>query len=173
MSDDQGMAGGWGEEQYRHQSRVVQQRIARCQSAINRHEMTIGMLQYTFAQERPQNPAADSQPLDLTGDSSDASIGVVSDDDAVHGRRAGGAARPAAPPIVQDCIARLTRRCLEALGSDKLQAAKMLLQALDDNPAEVARRRMMELLGLENIGFYSMIDQIVYMERKWGTQEPT
>jgi hypothetical protein len=63
---------------------------------------------------------------------------------------------------------------LESLGSEKFQAAKMLLQALvDDNPAEVARRRMLELLGLENIGFYSLIDQIVYMERKWGTQEPT
>jgi serine/threonine protein kinase len=167
MSD--ASAAGWGEEQYRHQSLVVQQRIARCQSAINRHEMTIGMLQYTFAQERADAPGT-AQPLDLTGDSSDDSIGVVSDEEPVHCRDG----RPVAPPIVQDCVARLTRRCLESLGSEKFQAAKMLLQALvDDNPAEVARRRMLELLGLENIGFYSLIDQIVYMERKWGTQEPT
>merc|ERR1712010_198424 len=92
--------------------------------------------------------------------------GGGSDDDSVQCREA----RPVAPPIVQDCVARLTRRCLESLGSDKFQAAKMLLQALvDNNPAEV-RRRMLELLGMENIGFYSLIDQIVYMERKWGTQ---
>merc|ERR1719183_2163603 len=112
--------------------------------------MTIGMLQYTFAQERPAAPAADAQPLDLTGDSSDASIGVVSDDDReVHGHPH-HANRPAAPPIVQDCVARLTRRCLESLGSDKFQAAKLLQQALDDdlNPGEAARRRMLELLGL-------------------------
>merc|ERR1719174_2442285 len=169
MSD--ASAAGWGEEQYRHQSLVVQQRIARCQSAINRHEMTIGMLQYTFTQERADAPGT-AQPLDLTGDSSDDSIGVVSEEEPVHCRDG----RPVAPPVVQDCVARLTRRCLESLGSDKFLAAKMLLQALiDDNlldGAEVARRRMLELLGLENIGFYSLIDQIVHMERKWGAQEP-
>lgn len=167
MSD--ASAGGWGEEQFRHQSRVVQQRIARCQSAINRHEMTIGMLQYNFAQDHPDAPAS-AQPLDLTGDASDTSIEMADDDPQ---RRE---SRPAAPPVVQDCVARLTRRCLESLGSDKFVAAKMLLQALiDDNlldGAEVARRRMLELLGLENIGFYSLIDQIVHMERKWGAQEP-
>merc|ERR1719181_568234 len=63
MSD--GSTGGFGEEQCRRQSRVVQQRIARCQSAINRHEMTIGMLQYTFAQERPAAEGGLEQPLDL------------------------------------------------------------------------------------------------------------
>jgi len=172
MSD--ASTGGWGEEQYRQQSRVVQQRIARRQSAINRHEMTIGMLQYTYAQDNHTAPASSMQPLDLTGDSSDdESIGAVNDGDSMHGTAHRGV-RPMAPPIVQDCIARLTRRCLESLGSDKFHAAKMLLQALvNENPVEVLRRRMLELLGMENIGFYSLIDQIVYMERKWGTQEPT
>merc|ERR1711959_785881 len=99
MSD---ASAGGGEEQYRRQSRVVQQRIARCQSAINRHEMTIGMLQYTFAQERPTAEGIE-QPLDLTGDSSGSSIGVVGEDSVQS-------ARPIAPPIVQDCVARLTRR---------------------------------------------------------------
>jgi len=168
--------GHWGEEQYRRQSLVVQQRIARCQSAINRHEMTIGMLQYTSAQDRSpsKGPQSNAQPLDLTGDSSDNSIQGVSDDDSVRDASCSVEARPPAPPIVQDCLARLTRRCLESLGSEKFQAAKMLLQALvDDSPAEMVRQRMLEMLGLENIGFYSLIDQVVYMERKWGTQEPS
>merc|ERR1711904_599052 len=104
------------------------------------------MLQYTFAQERPAAEGIE-QPLDLTRDSSGSSIGVVGEDSVQS-------ARPAAPPIVQDCVARLTRRCLESLGSDKFQAAKMLLQALVDDH-EVVRRRMQELLGLENIGFWS------------------
>lgn len=172
MSD--ASTGGLGEEHYRHQARLVQQRIGRCQSAIGRQEMTIGMLQYTCAQDSHTVPASSMQPLDLTGDSSDdESIGVVNDGESVHGTMHQGV-RPMAPPIVQDCIARLTRRCLESLGSDKFHSAKMLLQALvDENPVEVLRRRMLELLGMENIGFYSLIDQIVYMERKWGTQEPT
>jgi hypothetical protein len=173
---------GWGEEQARRQSVVVQQRIARCQSAISKHQMTIGMLQYNYAQDR-QSAATDAQPLDLTGYSSDNSIGVVSDDDGlpsqstVVGRRSASRIRgTVAPAIVQDSVARLTRRCLETLGSDRFQAAKMHLQALLDDslsPAEMARNQMLELLGFEFIGFYSLIDQIVYMERKWGTQDVT
>merc|ERR1712048_162739 len=102
---------GWGEEQARRQSAVVQQRIARCQSAINKHQMTIGMLQYTYAQDRQSATAADAQPLDLTGESSDNSIGVVSDDglpsqSTVVGRRSASRVRgTVAPAIVQDCVA--------------------------------------------------------------------
>merc|ERR1740130_53949 len=97
-------------------------------------------------------------------------MGVVSDDECGNPHRP---PRPVAPPIVQDCLARLTRRCLESLGSEKFQAAKFLQMALEDdlNPAETARRRMIELLGVDDIGFYSLIHQIVYMERKWGPQQ--
>lgn len=153
-----------GEEQLRERSHVVQQAISRCQSAIGRHKMTIGMLQYSFAQDRASlAPPSDVQPLDLTGDSSDSSIGMVNEQESMMGRRG------MAPAIVQDCVARLTRRCLESLGSDKFQSAKMTLQT--DSPAEVARGKMLEVLGFDHIGFYSLIDQIVHMERKWGFQD--
>mmetsp|Transcript_32938 Transcript_32938/g.60604 ORF Transcript_32938/g.60604 Transcript_32938/m.60604 type:complete len:802 (-) Transcript_32938:127-2532(-) len=176
MSDVSAM-GCANEEQ---QSQFVQRRIDRCKSAIRRQELTIGMLRYQ-EQEQAAPLTAESPSLDLTGDgaeSSDSSLRVISDDGLpsqssvvgapIRGIIARGAATPA---IVQDCVARLTRRCLEGLGSEKFQAAKNYLLDAVEVP-NTMRQQMMDLLGLEKIGFYSLIDQIVHMERKWGAQDP-
>lgn len=81
------------------------------------------------------------------------------------------AARPgAAPAVVEDRLARLARRCLEGLGDARFQAARRAYRGYMDaaeSPASV-RRRMLELLGPDHIGFLSLLDQLVHMERTWG-----
>jgi len=164
-------SGRSNDDQSRLQSQAVKQRIDRCRSAIHRHKMTIGMLQYTCAQERAAR-AGHEEWVDAGGsESDDSSIGFVRDD-APPSKPSAAAPRPA---IVQDCVTRLTRRCLEGLGLEKFQAAKLCLQAPVDAaeaPTDV-RQRMLELLGFDCIGFYSLIDQIIHMERKWGATDPT
>merc|ERR1711933_271718 len=111
------------------------------------------MLQYTCAQQRAAQ-AGQEEWVDAGGSDSDSSsIGFVSED-APPAKPSAGAPRPA---IVQDSVARLTRRCLEGLGLKKFQAAKLLLQAIIDAaeaPGDV-RQRMLDILGFDYIGFYS------------------
>lgn len=80
-------------------------------------------------------------------------------------RRGGGP-----PAVVLDRIARLKRRCLEGLGDELFQATRQCLEGLQDDGqvAETVRNAMLNKLGAEKIGFYSLIDQIVYMECRWG-----
>jgi hypothetical protein len=78
-----------------------------------------------------------------------------------------------APAVVQDIAARLMRRCVEGLGNEKFHAARRSLQASFD-AAELPiniRQQMLDLLGVDKIGFLSLLDQLVHMERRWGSQE--
>eukprot|EP00928_Gymnodinium_smaydae_P036717 TRINITY_DN25621_c0_g1_i2.p1 TRINITY_DN25621_c0_g1~~TRINITY_DN25621_c0_g1_i2.p1 ORF type:complete len:814 (-),score=167.37 TRINITY_DN25621_c0_g1_i2:73-2172(-) len=143
-------------------ARKLQQRIDACHAAIYRLRMTIGMLQNEAAESEAPYP---DRPAPTHGG---AACDLYGDD--AHGARRVGAS---APPAVQDCTARLARRCVEGLGSERFAAAKRCLQALQD-AAEAPggiRGRMLELLGAERIGFLSLLDQLVHMERTWGVQD--
>jgi len=172
---------GEGQAPGRHQA--LQHRIDACQAAIYRHRMTIEMLQYGFEQDSEADPGVVERsnfapPPEVLH-------AVASGDEGLMGQQPGqqpgqqvGTARrmggQVAPAVVQDCTARLVRRCLEGLGSEKFQAARRCLQASLDAaevPANV-RMRMVDLLGLEKIGFLSLIDQLVHMERRRGAQDP-
>jgi NIMA (never in mitosis gene a)-related kinase len=163
-------------EQVHRHSQVVQQQIDACRAAIYRHKMTIETLQYSCAQDGHDAP---EQFAVLTSSSFSSELlpppresqlpcqdsGVYSQD--TRYRSSG------APPIVLDRIARLKRRCMEGLGSERFQSARQCLQTLLDagEVAEAVRTQMLAQLGLEKIGFYSLIDQIVYMECRWSHTE--
>jgi len=157
-------ASNWdSDELSRRRSQQLQQRIDQCRAAIYRHRMQIEMLQYSFEQEHSESATMDQ------GVGSDV---AVSSSWRVQGGPPHAAACPV-PPVVQDCVARLVRRCSEGLGGEKFQAARRCLQAsLDaaEGPTGV-RLRMLDLLGDSHIGFLSLIDQIVHMERRWGVQD--
>jgi len=165
---------GWGgeassgAEESQRRPQALRQRIDECQAAIHKHRLTIEMYQYLVAHTEEQVAASEA---------AGGSGGGLPPFDAVAAAAAaqggGGARGIAAPTIVQDCAARLMRRCLEGLGSEKFQAARRCLMASLD-AAELptsARGRMLELLGLDKIGFLSMLDQLVHMERRWGSQD--
>merc|ERR1712113_903157 len=143
------------DEQLRRQSQVVQRRIEQCRAAIYRHRMTIDMLQHTAGRgdaDHDVSSVCDELPLSQRALNS--------------GRRKGPV-----PAIVQDRVARLRRRCMEGLGVEKFQAARRQLESVYGTEEGTVRERMLEMLGLDKIGFYALIDQIVYMEQRWGTQE--
>jgi len=147
-----------GDARLRLESQVVQQRIDECRAAIYRHKMTIDMLQNAFVEEG------------LTGN-------APWPDEAASVRTAATTARrtSAVPPVIQDRVARLRRRCIEGLGGERFEAARQCLQFLanEEKPVQAeARSRMLEVLGHELIGFYALVDQIVHMELQWGTPDP-
>lgn len=145
-------------DQKQGRQQTLQQRINHCEAAITRQKMTIEMLRYSVA------TGPGGEPLNTFGSVPEGSVHMGCED---------SARRPAVPAVVQDCSMRLMRRCLEGLGSEKFHAAKRCLQA-SLNDAELpssVRSRMLELLGIDKIGFLSMLDQLVYMERRWGIQE--
>jgi len=156
------------DEQVRRHSLVVQQRIDACRAAIYRHKMKIETLQYNCAQEG--HP--DDQLTVRDGATSEMSYGGELSPQLrdrsptkTFSVRAG-----VTPAIVLDRIARLKRRCHEGLGEELFQATRQYLQTLTDS-GEVSgavRSAMLNKLGSEKIGFYSLIDQIVYMECRWG-----
>merc|ERR1719458_2239246 len=80
---------------------------------------------------------------------------------------------PSTPAVVRDFAARLQRRCLEGLGAEKLRAARRRLRDATDaaEAPEEIRQQLIELLGLDKIGFLSLLDQMVHLERRWGAQE--
>lgn len=180
---DVGSRTGASDEQVRRHSQVVQQRIDACRAAIYRHKMTIETLQYSFAEEGQDisdQPAAPLSSIPTHGSAVYGSKGMsqlrdrVGSDlltqDAVGALQDSRCRGGGAPAVVLDRIARLKRRCLEGLGSEQFQATRQCLQALLDagEVAEAVRSEMLGKLGLEKIGFYSLIDQIVYMECRWG-----
>merc|ERR1711939_334874 len=124
------------------------------------------MLKYDYAQDVDgDNFSARSRAPSLGPDAANQHVGTV--------RRTGVVAP--VPAVVQDCIARLVRKCQEGLGSTKFHAAKRALQQsvdASDLPSNV-RLRMIGLLGIEKVAFLSLLDQIVHMERRWGAQEVT
>merc|ERR1712151_464012 len=104
--------------QLRRQSLVVQQRIEQCRAAIYRHKMTIETLQYSCRPETPTSCARagvqlprETLPNERRPSFSHMATGTTS-----------------APAVVQDSVAKLRRRCLEGLGSERFQAARKLLR---------------------------------------------
>jgi len=172
---------GWSHDNPKRQ-RNLQQRIDSCRAAICRHKMTIAMLQYSAAHTQEQEGEAEAERPRLeslypgSGDEGGSSVGLPPM--APHALLANshwplGGAAPGTPAFVQDFAARLQRRCLEGLGLEKFRAARRCLRALLD-AAEVpgaVRSQMLELLGIDKIGFLSLLDQLVHMERRWGSQD--
>lgn len=152
------------EEREGQRPQALQQRISQCQAAICRHRMTIEMLEFAVAQGQDQQPAP--QNASSSGGLEVSHWPTTNED-------SGGMRRPAVPAVVQDCSARLARRCTEGLGNEKFQAAKRCLQASLDAAElpDFVRARMLELLGVEKIGFLSMLEQLVHMERRWDVTE--
>lgn len=153
----------WGtDEQVRKQSRIVQQRIDACRAAIYRHKMTIETLQYSFSQQQEHQDQFSTPSLNEHVTHYRTGSDAFPQD---NGRRI--------PATVQDRIKRLRRSCLDGLGNEVFQDARQCLQSLLDSGAagEAIRGVMLDRLGLEKIGFYSMIDQIVYMEWRFGAHE--
>jgi len=147
--------------------RSLEERIDESKAAIYKYRMTIDMLQYSF--EHGEDAVMTDRSV--LGPSHSAT-GIIAAGEEVHAL-SGTRRQPPAPGIVQDCCARLLRRCLEGIGSEKLQAARHVVQnSLDaaELPSSL-RLRMLDLLGSEKIGFLSLIDQLVYMERRWGMQD--
>lgn len=195
---DFGTAPLGSDEELWQQSRGVQRRIAQCRAAIIKHKSTIQALQEACLQEQqlqaPRSlsgwrrpPAA---PLPAAGESAYVPSAVSSvrctavgfpaaspENTATSFRcssySAGGGSSPSAqrqpPAMVQDRIARLRRRCLEGLGTDKFRAAKecLLTRLVAEEVGGSVREAMLDVLGLEQIGYYSLIDQIVHMEQQW------
>jgi len=79
----------------------------------------------------------------------------------------------ATPALFQAHALRLKRLCVDGLGVSVFEEAKRRLQALGRaGPVERARARqvMLEVLGLERIGFHSLLDQLAHIEG-WGSRE--
>lgn len=166
-------AGGYTVNEQRKSG--LQQRIDQCRAAICRHKMTIAMLQYSeAAQEQEGGPCNERPRLESfypgsgdEGGGSSALHPVLASSQYPHG------GFPGAPAFVQDFTTRLQRRCLEGLGMEKFRVARRCLRSALD-AAEVpgiVRSQMLDLLGVDKIGFLSLLDQLVHMERRWGTQE--
>jgi len=179
---DVGSRTGASDEEVRRHSQVVQQRIDACRAAIYRHKMTIETLQYSFAEEGQDisdQPVVPLSSIPAHGSAVYGSKGMLQLRDRAGsqllapdtvGAPQDSRCRAGTPAVVVDRIARLKRRCVEGLGSEQFQAARQCLQALLNagEVAEAVRSEMLGKLGLEKIGFYSLIDQIVYMECRWG-----
>mmetsp|Transcript_106628 Transcript_106628/g.340235 ORF Transcript_106628/g.340235 Transcript_106628/m.340235 type:complete len:935 (-) Transcript_106628:106-2910(-) len=150
------------DEQLYRQSQDVQERISLWRAQISKHKITLEALQEAYADE--------CLPTKISGKHFGARDAAPSLSPAPAPAQPPAAAAPA---LVQDRVARLRRRCLEGLGSETFQAARECLQSLlnTDEVASSIRERMLEMLGLDKIGYYSMIDQIVHLEQRWGSQE--
>jgi serine/threonine protein kinase len=172
----EGSHSDWDRNRQRRQ-RALQQRIDECRSAIYKHRATIAMLQYSASQDNEvvSSHVPPPMPRRGTGGDSSAAFPQTSDDEGSsaimtqHKLQPG----PAPPPFVRDFAARLQRRCLEGLGAGKLRAARHRLRAATDaaETPEAVRVELLELLGLDKIGFLSLLDQLVHLERRWGAQD--
>lgn len=176
------------DEQLYRQSQDVQERIPLCRAQISKQKITLEALQ-EVGKSMFSEPYADERlPTKISGKDFRARptwlSALPSPRTPSHGRSDAAPsflptpvpAQPpaaAAPALVQDRVARLRRRCLEGLGSETFQAARECLQSLlnTDEVASSIRERMLEMLGLDKIGYYSMIDQVVHLEQRWGSQE--
>jgi len=139
---------------------LLKEKIDDSKAALQKYRMTIDMLQYSF--EQPEDLATQRSDHEGRGQSHPHFNDEV-----------GWGARPPAPGVVQDCSARLFKRCVEGLGHDTLMAARRVVsESLDaeELPSSL-RQRMLQMLGSEKIGFLSLIDQLVHMERCWGLQD--
>eukprot|EP00435_Cladocopium_sp_Y103_P019125 s4396_g4.t1 len=66
----------------------------------------------------------------------------------------------------------LTRSLLVAWADALCDSWRIVAESLDaeELPSSL-RQRMLQMLGSERIGFLSLIDQLVHMERCWGLQD--
>eukprot|EP00421_Protoceratium_reticulatum_P063817 CAMPEP_0168402362 /NCGR_PEP_ID=MMETSP0228-20121227/23581_1 /TAXON_ID=133427 /ORGANISM="Protoceratium reticulatum, Strain CCCM 535 (=CCMP 1889)" /LENGTH=794 /DNA_ID=CAMNT_0008415945 /DNA_START=87 /DNA_END=2469 /DNA_ORIENTATION=+ len=156
---------GNGREMDRSRQGALQTRIDQCRSAIYRHRMTIAMLQYAAAQDQDHEALGAEQGRGLQ----EAYVGSGDEGPATAALQL-----PGAPSFMQEFVARLQRRCLEGLGIEKFRAARQRLRRAQDS-AEVPdhiRHRMLELLGMDKIGFLSLLDQLVHMGGNTARKEP-
>eukprot|EP00927_Polykrikos_kofoidii_P083932 TRINITY_DN8720_c1_g4_i1.p1 TRINITY_DN8720_c1_g4~~TRINITY_DN8720_c1_g4_i1.p1 ORF type:complete len:806 (+),score=124.06 TRINITY_DN8720_c1_g4_i1:343-2760(+) len=156
------------DQSVRRRSMVLRNRIEQYRAAIYKHRLKIEMLEYSFAQDR-----GDTEQAVAVASMRSAVSEAPEAPSVVAGTSRRIVAGVCVPAIVQDSIARLARRCHEGLGSEKFMAARRCLQAAAD-ASEVAssvRLQMLDVLGIDKIGFFSLVDQIVHMERRWGCQE--
>lgn len=138
------------------QRRSLEERIDHSKAALQKYRMTIDMLQYSF--EQPEDVLV-THRSDERGQS--------------HHRNEELGWSRSPPGVVQDCSARLLKRCVEGLGHETLLAARRMVQEsvdAEELPSSL-RQRMLQILGSERIGFLSLIDQLVHMERCWGLQD--
>jgi len=140
---------------------LLKERIDDSKAALQKYRMTIDMLQYSF--EQPEDVLATHRwEHEARGPPHPLSEEV-----------GWPPTRPPAPAVVQDCSARLYKRCVEGLGPDILMSARRIVSDsvdAEELPSSL-RQRMLQMLGSERIGFLSLIDQLVHMERCWGLQD--
>jgi len=140
---------------------LLKERIDDSKAALQKYRMTIDMLQYSF--EQPEDVLATHRSEhEARGPPHPLSEEV-----------GWPPTRPPAPAVVQDCSARLYKRCVEGLGPDILMSARRIVSDsvdAEELPSSL-RQRMLQMLGSERIGFLSLIDQLVHMERCWGLQD--
>lgn len=197
LSDGSDVGCGWGDdEQLRRQSQGVQRRIVRCRAMIATQSSTIEALQRACAGAQSASESATGDgcpaaPLEVDDARQRFQLAAAARRPALEappggasgasGLLRGGAgllapprAAASAPAVVRERLARLRRCCLEGLGIDTFQAARGYLQSLLDTQevATAVRERMLEMLGLDKIGYFALIDQIVHMEHLWGVHEP-
>jgi len=167
----------WDRNRQRRQ-RALQQRIDEHKSAIYKDRMTIAMLEYSSAQDNElvsahvppliprRGTGGESNTLPQSSDEEGSSAAMTQ-----HKSQPG----PSPPASVRDFHARLQRKCLEGLGASKLRAARRRLRVATDaaETPEAVRQQLLELLGLDKIGFLSLLDQLLHLEKRWGTQEAT
>jgi hypothetical protein len=141
--------------------RSLQHKIDKAKAVINKCRMTIDMLQYRCAHGEGGVTATDRFTV------GEGYHGYASGDEAAQQWP-----QPTIPGFAQDCCARLLRKCLEGLGPEKFHAARHIVeQSFEDQHHAGLRKQMLGLLGLEKVGFWSLIDQIVHIERSWAVQE--
>lgn len=142
----------------------VQSRMEYYKASICRHRMQMETLQHKYAQEQSREDVRERNDRAATF----VEEGARAEQPPTRQRRA-------MPVVVEDQLARIVRRCLDGLGHERLAAAKRCLHVLTDGGEEAfnMRRHMRQTLGEDKIGFYSLIDQIVYIERHWGEEDLT
>lgn len=182
--------GDWdpNHEHLKQQVQAMYQQIDQCRAAIYRHKMTEETYEYqmTFEQqenqERQRNREADRDHAESEWDNAyrdgDPDLGVVAppiqEHRSNHHPGVLKSSRGQAPVLVQDRMALLSRRCVEGLGQERFQHARRQLQMAHEGPPmdDVSLREMMvDALGEENIGFFALISQIIFMEVRYNRRE--
>lgn len=153
----------------------AQSRMEYYKASICRHRMQMETLQNKYAQEQASEDARERAAREQDDGERNDRAAAFLEDGARPDQASPGRQRRAMPVVVEDQLARIVRRCTDGLGHERLAAAKRCLHVLTDGGEEALnmRRHMRQTLGEDKIGFYSLIDQIVYIERHWGEEDLT
>mmetsp|Transcript_61860 Transcript_61860/g.165729 ORF Transcript_61860/g.165729 Transcript_61860/m.165729 type:complete len:925 (+) Transcript_61860:103-2877(+) len=75
---------------------------------------------------------------------------------------------PAFAPIVKDRVALLHERCVEGIGAESCRKCLALVRAArsEDLPQATLRQQCLDILGENLVGFYALLDQMVYLESR-------